>query len=296
MAKLLSVRGVVVMAALGLGGCALAREAPEASTEPPVKGGGEPSAPPAPAADGTKAGSMPKTSRKVIRNAELSIEVASPAAAESKVSALVEHLGGYIASSTREMAADEGARSEARVSLSLRVPADRMDEALREIKRLGGGAETEKIGSEDVTDEYIDIEARVTNQRHLEQQLVSLLAQANKVDDALKVHQELTTVRTEIDRLEGRKRFLDTETSFAKISLSMSPLRPVLATTATGFGVSVRRAASDAVDVATGVVTIAIRATGVLLPLSVMFGLPTLGLVLWLRRRRRRQVAALSAA
>jgi hypothetical protein len=166
-----------------------------------------------------------------------------------------------------------------------------MDEALREIKRLGGGAETEKIGSEDVTDEYIDIEARVTNQRHLEQQLVSILAQANNVDSALKVHQELTSVRTEIDRLEGRKRFLDTETSLAKITLSMSPLRPVVAATTAGFGVSVRRAASDAVEVATGVVTIAIRAAGILLPLAVMFGLPTFGLVLLLRRRQRQKQA-----
>ncbi len=295
MVKTLSVRGVVVLAALGLTGCSLAREAPAGAAAieaAPAKGGGDPSAPPA--ADGTKT-AMPKTSRKVIRNAELSIEVASPAAAESKVSSLVEHLGGYIASSTREMVADEGARSEARVTLSLRIPADRMDEALREIKRLGGGAETEKIGSEDVTDEYIDIEARVTNQHHLEQQLVGILAQANKVDDALKVHQELTTVRTEIDRLEGRKRFLDTETSLAKISLSMSPLRPVVAATSNEFGVSVRRAASDSVSVAAAVVTFTIRAAGVLLPLSVMFGLPLLGLTVWLRRRQRRVVAALSA-
>jgi hypothetical protein len=296
MAKMLSVRGLLVLAALGLAGCSLAREAPSAaSTEAPTKGGGEPPAVPAPAGDGSKAGSMPKTSRKVIRNAELAIEVASPAAAESKVSLLVEKLGGYVASSTREIVADEGARSEARVTLSLRVPSDRMDQALRELKRLGGGAETEKIGSEDVTDEYIDIDARVTNQRHLEQQLVTLLAQANNVDSALKVHQELTSVRTEIDRLEGRKRFLDTETSLAKISLSLTPLRPVVAATTTGFGVSVRRAASDAVDVATGVVTLAIRATGIVLPLALIFGLPTLGLVLLLRRRQRRQQAALPA-
>jgi hypothetical protein len=293
MAKLLSIRWVLMLAALGLGACSLSREAPSQALEAPAKGGGEPSAPPAPAADGTKTASLPKTTRKVIRNAELAIEVASPAAAESKVSNLIEHLGGYIASSTRELVADEGARTEARVSLSLRVPAERLDEALREIKSLGGGAETEKIGSEDVTDEYIDIEARVSNQRHLEQQLVGILAQANKVDDALKVHQELTAVRTEIDRLEGRKRFLDTETSLAKISLSLSPLRPVVAATATGFGVSVRRAASDAVDVTTGVVTLTIRAIGILLPLSVMFGLPLLVLTLWLRRRQRRLLAPL---
>lgn len=296
MPKTLSIRGFVVLTALGLGGCSLAREAAPSDAAPAAVTQGGGAAPAAPAADATKAGSLPKTSRKVIRNAELAIEVASPAAAEAKVSSLVERLGGYIASSEREVTADEGRRSEARVSLSLRVPAERLEEALREIKRLAVGAETEKIGSEDVTDEYIDVNARITNQRHLEQQLVSILAQANNVDGALKVHHELTDVRTEIDRLEGRKRFLETETSLAKIALSLAPQRPVVAATSSGFGVDVRRAAADAVAVAAGVVTFAIRAAGVLLPLSVMFGLPALGLGLWLRRRQRRLVVALSGS
>ncbi len=294
MNKILSGRGFVVAAALGLAGCSLAREsAPAAAGEVAAKGGGKAAA--APAVDAAKAGSMPKLSRKVIRSAELAIEVASPAAAEAKVSSLVEQLGGYVASSEREVVADEGARSEARVSLSLRVPAERMGEALREIKRLGRGAETEKIGSEDVTDEDIDVDARITNQRHLEQQLVSILATANNVDSALKVHHELTAVRTEIDRLEGRKRFLENETSLAKIALSLSPLRPVVASTSNQFGVTVRRAASDAVSVAATVVTLGIRAAGVMLPLVVMFGLPALGAWLLLRRRQRKLVAVLSS-
>jgi hypothetical protein len=283
-----------MLVALAVSGCSLARESAPvgAAMEPAAKGGG--SAPGA-AADATKAGSMPKTSRKVIRNAELAIEVASPAAAESKVSSLVERVGGYVASSEREHSAGEGQRAEARVNLSLRVPAERMEEVLREIKRLGAGAETEKIGSEDVTDEYIDVDARVTNQRHLEQQLVGLLAQANNVEGALKVHQELTQVRTEIDRLEGRKRFLETETALAKITLSLTPLRPVVAATSNQFAVSLRRAASDSVSVASAVVIFTIRAIGVLLPLAVMLGLPVLGVALWLRRRQRKLLTAMSS-
>ncbi len=109
------------------------------------------------------------------------------------------------------------------------------------------------------------------------------------------MHQELTNVRIEIDRLKGRKRFLETETSLAKITLSLSPLRQVVATSPTGFGVTLRRAVADSVDVATAVVVFAIRATGVLLPLLVMFGLPLLGLV-WLLRRRQRRLAAVLAA
>ncbi len=280
---------VVIVATLAVAGCALARDAPE----PQAQGvGADPAAPPGPAKNEAK---LPSTARKVIRNAELSIEVQSPATAESKVSGLVEKMGGYVASSTREVLAGEGEQKWTTVSLSLRVPAERLDEALRELKLLGAGAETEKIGSEDVTDEYIDVGARVTNQRHLEQQLVTILAQANKVDEALKVHQELTAVRTEIDRLEGRKRFLESESALAKVSLSLAPLRPVVGFSAAEVGVNVRKAATDSVAVAGGIVTFAIRAAGVLLPLAVLFGLPLLGLFWLLKRRQRRLAVALSA-
>ena len=136
--------------------------------------------------------------------------------------------------------------------------------------------------------------AHITNQRHLEQQLVSILGKATDVDSTLKVHHELTTVRTEIDRLEGRKRFLDTETALAKISLSLSPLRPVVAATPNEFGVSLRHAAADSVTIAAAVVTFTIRAVGVLLPVSLMFGVPALGVVLLLRRRQRKLAAALA--
>ena len=282
------------MGALGLAGCAKESAPAEAG----LRGGGAaavPPVPPPPGADAAKP-SLPKTARKVIRNAELSIEATSPAAAESKVSSLIERLGGYVASSERELRADEGQRSEARVLLSLRLPAERLDEALREIKRLGSGAETEKIGSEDVTDEYIDVDARITNQRHLEQQLVTILAQVSNVDNALKVHQELTSVRTEIDRLEGRKRFLETESSLAKISLSISPLRPVVSASSSEFGVSVRRATSDSLDVGAAIVTFGIRAAGVLTPFAVLFGLPTGVVYFWLRRRGQRKLTAALAA
>jgi hypothetical protein len=189
----------------------------------------------------------------------------------------------------------EGEKKWTTVSLSLRVPAQRLDEALRELKRLGAGAETEKIGSEDVTDEYIDVGARVANQRHLEQQLVTILAQAGKVDDALKVHQELTAVRTEIDRLEGRQRFLESESAMAKLLLSLAPLRPVVGFSAAEIAVNVRKAATDSVAVAGGVIIFAIRAAGVLLPLSVLFALPALG-ALWLLRRRQRRLAVTPSA
>jgi hypothetical protein len=277
----------MMFATLALGGCLARSEAPpEASASAPAAFGAGAKDPAAPG-DATKPASLPSTSRKVIRNAELAIEVKSPAATETKVSHLVERLGGYIHGSQREVVAGEGEQRSTSVTLSLRVPAERLDEALREIKSFGAGDETEKIGAEDVTDEYIDVAARVANQRRLEQQLLGILAQANKVDEALKVHRELNGVRTEIDRLEGRRRFLESEAALAKISLSLQPLRPVVGFSTAAVGVELRRAASDSVSVAGGIITFAIRAAGILAPISLLFGLPALG-VFWLLKRRQR--------
>jgi hypothetical protein len=287
MRKLLLVS--LVLGGVSLGGCALAaKEAPTA---------GQPGAPSAPAlaAPDASQNKLPSTARKVIRNATLSIEVDSPATVETKVSTIVERLGGYVASSARDAQADEGERKAGQVELSLRVPSARLEEALREIKRFGKGAESEQIGSEDVTDEYIDLGARISNQRRLEEQLAKILTQASDVDGAMKVHRELTSVRTEIDRLEGRKQFLESESAMAKIALSLRPFRPTVGVSVAEIGVSARRASADAVSVAAGIVTFGIRAVGIVLPLSLMFGLPGLALFMWLRRRQRRATAALAA-
>lgn len=232
---------------------------------------------------------LPATARKVIRNAELSIEVRSPAAVEEKVSRLIEGLGGYVAS------ADQNA---ARVNLTLRVPVQGMDQALREIKQLGDGAQVEKLGSEDVTDEYIDLDAHITNQRRLETQMATFLAQSTNVETAMKVHKELTAVRTEIDRLEGRKRFLGNEAAMSKIALSLTQLvapPPVIAVAPVTFYSKVKDAAHESVETASAVtstiVIVSIHALGMLLPMLLIFGLPTLA-VLWLLRRRQRKILA----
>ena len=240
-----------------------------------------------------KGATLPATSRKVIRNAELTMVVASPSEAETTISEMVERFGGYIASSDHQAVSD----SEARANLSLRVPVAHMEEALREIKKLSVGLANEKIGSDDVTDEYIDLGAHITNQQALEKQLTSILAQANSVDGALKVHHELAEVRTEVDRLQGRQRFLESESALTKISVALTPKEKppqVIAVAPVTFGDNVRLAISESVGVAkaltSGIIIFGIQAAGILLPLGVLFGLPALGAA-WLLRRRYKRLA-----
>jgi hypothetical protein len=296
MAKNLMVQGVVMAALVGLSACsrkAAPEAAPAIAAAVQEPGGGTPSPVSTAAKDGVAKGqaTLPATARKVIRNAELTMVVASPTDAETTISEMVERLGGYIASSDHQAVSD----SEPRASLSLRVPVAHMEEALREIKKLSVGLANEKIGSDDVTDEYIDLAAHITNQQALEKQLATILAQATSVDGAMKVHHELAEVRTEVDRLQGRARFLESESALAKISVSLAPKAnppQVIAVAPVTFGDNVRDAVAESVGVAktltSGIIICGIQAAGILLPLGVLIGLPGLAVLWFLRRRFRR--------
>jgi hypothetical protein len=233
--------------------------------------------------------SLPTTARKIIRNAELSLEVDSPARVQNDVTTIVERLGGYVVSSEREIGGDEGERNVSRVSLVVRVPSDKLGDAITRLKRLGRGAMNERLSSEDVTDEVIDLDARIANQKRLEAQLGTLLGQANTVEAALRVHKELASVRTEIDRMAGRRQFWEKEADFAKISLTLSALRPVVSVSVGELGVSFRRAIADSIAVGAAVLFGGLRLLGILLPLALLLGLPAWAFLGLLRRRRLRR-------
>lgn len=275
-----------VLSALALHGCARA-EPPASGTEAPAQ-----AAPARPPAADTAAKDAAPSARKVIRRAELAIEVASATAAQSQVTRIAESHGGYVASAARDVAAPEDEHARARVRMTLRVPATKLTAVLESIKRLGTGSESERIESEDATDEYVDVEARIANQRRLEEQFLAILKNATTVSDALNVQRELSAVRTEIDRLEGRRRVIEKEAALSTVELSISTLRPLVSASVSDFERSAIRAYSDAIAVAAGLVTFAIRAFGITAPLVVLLGIPAWLLVRVVRRLTRRRLPA----
>jgi hypothetical protein len=196
--------------------------------------------------------------------------------------AIAEKHGGHLLASSRDEVRGEAATRPAS-SLSLRVPSAELTAVLAELSRLAAGALSERITADDVSDEVVDLEARLRNQRRLEEQLLTLLQSARDVEAALKVHHELSAARGEIERLEGQRTFLERTVSFATIELSLSEL-PV-AQVSTGFpGDSLARAEHDAVRLGQGIVTGVIRLCGVLLPVALLIVLPSLA-ALWLLHR-----------
>jgi hypothetical protein len=231
---------------------------------------------------------LPSIARKLVRKASLELEVASAKEAVARATRIAEAEGGFVAT-TEQSARGTGPDERAAATLTLRVPAEHFVATLEALRKLGSGPGSERVTTEDVSEEFIDLEARIQNQRALEAQFLEILKRASKVEEALHVQREIATVRTEIDRMDGRRRFLERETSLATITLQLTTAQPLVNAGVGDFGRAVSQAASDCVAVAAGIVTGVIRLVGVLLPFALLLGLPgALALrLIWKRRRAR---------
>jgi len=234
--------------------------------------------------------------RKIIRNAALTVEVTSPGDSQHKIVSIAEsHQGFVVTSEATQRASEDRTKPEMTVTLSVRVPAAQFNQVMDEIRAVGARVIQEKVTGQDVTEEFMDLEARIKNQKALELQFLEIMKRAGKVDDALSVQRELAEVRTEIEKLEGRRRFLENQSSLSTINVTLQP--PTQIVNATGFWYSVRSAFSDGFDVAADIILFLIRAIIALLPIMLLIVLPLALLVkLGLRVVRRRRPAVAEPA
>lgn len=158
--------------------------------------------------------------RALILTANVSMRSADPWAAADRAQAVATSLGGDIVSMSQSGFGDE--RS---ASMTMRVPADRFNDALRQLRELTGvEILSSNVDSKDVTEQFVDLEARLRARTAEEQRYLALLARAETVEDILRVDQALANVRAEIERLTGQLNFIKSRTTFSTISLSIVPL------------------------------------------------------------------------
>ena len=140
---------------------------------------------------------------------------------------------------------------------------------------------------QDVTEDFIDLEARVKTQKALELQFIEIMKQARKVEDALEVQRQIAEVRTEIERLEGRKRFLENRSSLSTITVNIQAPK-VIAVNPSGVGHTIRDAVAESLELAAGMLVFFVRFVIMLVPVFVFVLLPS-GLILrYLMRRAKR--------
>jgi len=155
------------------------------------------------------------TDRKIIFNASLSLDVVDAEKALNDCEILVAKYGGFVAQSSLQKS-----DTEVLATAVLRVPAARVTELMNGLAGLGT-VTSRSSGSDDVTSQYIDIQARLKVLRAEEEQLVGFLKKATNIKDMLAVQEQLRTVRTQIEQYEGQQRYMDNATSLATVTAQL---------------------------------------------------------------------------
>lgn len=231
----------------------------------------------------------PAIDRKVIRNAELNLESETPEEAQRSISSIAERKGGFVVESTQNITDKESQKRDT-VLMSVRVPSDKFADTLEEIRLSANRVVSENVKGEDVTEEFIDVEARLKAKKALEQQFMEIMKRANSVEDALSVQTELADVRSEIERIEGRKRFLENQSSMSTIRIKLQTPEAI-SRTSDGFGDKLAGSFGTGLDFALnfvlGFVTFVIGA----LPFALLIGIPTYFCGRAIRRRWNRPMS-----
>lgn len=168
-----------------------------------------------PAGGGEDGAALQVLERRVIQNGFLSLEVEDVLAASEQVQLTAEALGGFV-----ENSFVSGDEEEAFAEITIRVPAESFSEALERVRRIGE-VRSESLDAQDVTDQFIDLEARLNSATREEASLLDLLGRAEDVQDVLIIERELTRIRSEIERVQGQLNFLERRVSLSTLSVSL---------------------------------------------------------------------------
>jgi hypothetical protein len=222
----------------------------------------------------------PATAAMIIRTGEAFIEVEKVDPAILKIRELAAQVGGYIANSSIS-----GGRDQIRqATVELKIPSTKYEQAVGSLATIGK-VETVTSTAQDVGEEFVDVTARVNNSRRLEERLITLLAnRTGKLDEVLRVERELARVREEIERYEGRLRFLSSRVALSTLTITVHEPAPILGNNPgeNPIAAAFRRAWRNFV----GVVAASIAALGVLIPLAILALLGWAGYRRWKRRRQ----------
>jgi Domain of unknown function (DUF4349) len=156
--------------------------------------------------------------RKLIRNATVELEIVSFDQAVQKITAFANEEKGYVATTSSEKQENGKLKGE----IVVKVIPENLDRFLQKIRGLGE-LKNQTLGTEDITKNYFDTEARLKNARVMEQRLIDMLKKkSDDINDLLQVEKELGRVREEIEKMQGDLKFWDSQVQFATVTISLA--------------------------------------------------------------------------
>lgn len=162
--------------------------------------------------------------RIVIKNASLDIVADHPDQVMDAIGKMAEEMGGFIVSANLYQDSLPSGVQVPRASITIRVPAERLDEAISRIEEQSDQpVQNKTINSQDVTREYTDLQSRLRNLEAAESQLLKIMDQATKTEDVLSVHNQLTQVREQIEVTKGQIQYYEQSARLSSISTNILP-------------------------------------------------------------------------
>ena len=167
--------------------------------------------------------SISNSDKRIQRNANLNIEVKSINESVDKLNNIISSFGGEIISSNKG-GFDYG---QPYANIRLRVLSENLDSILIEFKKLSSKVISENIYTNDVSEEFIDIEARLKIMKSTENRFNDLLSKSEKIEEIIQVEKELMRIRGDIESLEGRLNYLTKTTDTSEINLNLNEQIPI---------------------------------------------------------------------
>ncbi len=202
------------------------------------------------------------TNRLMIYTATVSLKVKNVTTAINKITSLTEEFGGFI----QEINIYGTERKEGYITV--RIPQTNFQEFLKKIASIGK-LENKKVEGQDVTEKFIDLQARLNNSKKEEQRLLQILEKAETVDEILKVEKEIKTVRTEIDTLTGQIKFLQRRITYSTIKISLeepAPQPPWLQLPETDWSYPLELGLTILLDLIQAIITLTIALSPIAIP------------------------------
>ena len=244
----------------------------------------------------SSSGAQPQTGqadRMIIWTADIALTIKDTEQAISDVLALAGEMGGYAINTESWI---QGDLLYAR--LTIRVPAAQYEPAMASLRDLGLKVEHENANSQDVTEEYVDLESRLRALQAKEAQLTKLMDQAEDTEAVLAVYEQLSATQLEIEQVKGRMSYLEKLSAMATITVSLNPEQPEPPVIEEGWrpGSTLRSAARALVNALKGLGNAIIWTIVFLLPILLVIAVPIvvafLLFRLWRRRRRSKGLSA----
>ncbi len=230
--------------------------------------------------------------RMIVRTASLAVVVEDTEESLGAIEDLATDLGGYISNLNTWRVNEQLA-----ASVTLRVPVESFDDARERIKALAKELENENVSGQDVTEEYVDLDARLHNLQVAEEELLELLAAAQEThrdaESILAIYREITNVRQQIEQIQGRMQYLEDTSSLATLTISLTPEEEVKPVVEPGWEPlrQARDALHSLVTALQALANLLIWMALFFLPMAALLAVPFvlawLGWYFWRRRRRR---------